>query len=485
MKSKNTLFKNTIYKSMLSFVNIVIPLIIGPYITRLLEPELYGIYNKNLSVFQMFLAFASFGIYNFGMREISKCKNDSKKVSRLFTNLFVFSLVSNILVLIVYLIYAFSNSSGISLSIYLIFILQFVGNIFYIEFVNEALENYKFITTKSILVKILYFILLILFVRKPDQILIYSLIVSFTVFLDHIISFVYAKSKISFDFSHIEIKKYLKPLLIVFVISNVDLLYSQLDKVMLGKYNSNISVTVYYIAYFIVSTLAAIPYSIINVSIPRLSYILKNESKEKYEEKLNNSISSLLFVIVPICLGVFVVAKEIIIIYSGEKYLNAIIPLMVASVIRIIISMESVMNNLVLFPNDQENQILKISFTGGILNLIMNYILVLFKILTPTTALITTGISELVIFIIYYYYGRVKLNINIKIFTKSNVLYLILGILFIPISFIIRKLNLGFMLTLILIILICSLMYFIVLYIKKDNNLCFILSKIKVKLKVG
>ena len=37
----------------------------------------------------------------------------------------------------------------------------------------------------------------------------------------------------------------------------------------------------------------------------------------------------------------------------------------------------------------------------------------------------------------------------------------------------------------ILIIITCMLLYFIVLYIKKDNNLMFILDKFKNKLKVG
>ena len=40
MAKKNTLFKNTIYKSILSIVNIVVPIIIGPYIRRVLDVEL-------------------------------------------------------------------------------------------------------------------------------------------------------------------------------------------------------------------------------------------------------------------------------------------------------------------------------------------------------------------------------------------------------------------------------------------------------------
>lgn len=485
MEKKNTLFKNTIYKSMLSLVNIVVPIIIGPYIMRLLDVELYGTYNRVYAEFQMFLAFASFGVYTFGVREISKIRNDKEKISKLFSNLFLISLISNILIILMYIAYSIFTSSGIATTIYLIMSIQIVANIFYVEFVNEALENYKFITTKSIIVKIIYFASILLFIRNKDDVILYAIIVSLTNFLNNIVSFIYAKSKIKFNFKDIEFKKYLKPLLAVLIITNLDLLYSQLDRVMLGKYVNDVAVTLYYVPYYVVSTLVAIPYSIINVSIPRLSYILKNEGKEKYIEKLNNSISSLMFVIVPMCLGIFVVAKEVIYIYAGDKYMAAVIPLMIACITRIFISLESVMNNLVMYPNDLENRILKVSLCCGLLNLTMNYILVYLKLLTPATALITTGFAEIIIVLCHYIYARKNMKLNIEIISKRNTIYFILGLLFIPISLIIRSLNLGFITTLTLIIMTCSIMYFIVLYIKKDNNLLFILDKLKRKLKVG
>ena len=485
MEKKNTLFKNTIYKSMLSMVNIVVPLVIGPYIMRLLDVDLYGLYNRVFADFQMFLAFASFGVYTLGVREISKIRNDKEKVSKLFTNLFVISFLSNMLVLIIYLIFSLITSTGLAKVLYLVMSIQIIANVFYVEFVNEALENYKFIAIKSIIVKIIYFLAILLAVRNPHDIVIYAVIVSLTNFLNNIISFIYAKHRISFDFSKIQIKKYIKPLIAVLVITNADLLYSQLDRVMLGRYVSGVSVTVYYTAYYLISTLSAIPYSIINVSIPRLSYLLKNEGKEIYEEKLNNSISSLIFIIVPMCLGVFVLSKEAIILYAGKKYLMAIVPLMIACITRIFISLESVMNNLVMYPNNREDRILKVSLTCGISNLIINYLLVLFKIFSPLTALATTGLVELTIFIIHYTYARKKMNIDVRVFSKKNMTYILLSLLFIPISLIIRSLKLNFYINIIVIVIICSLMYFIVLYIKKDNNLLFILDKFKGKLKVG
>lgn len=66
-------------------------------------------------------------------------------------------MVSNLLVLILYIIYSLIISTGMASTLYLVMTIQIFANIFYVEFVNEALENYKFITIKSIIVKIIYF----------------------------------------------------------------------------------------------------------------------------------------------------------------------------------------------------------------------------------------------------------------------------------------------------------------------------------------
>ena len=73
------------------------------------------------------------------------------------------------------------------------------------------------------------------------------------------------------------------------------------------------------------------------------------------------------------------------------------------------------------------------------------------------------------------------MNINVSVFSKRNIVYIILSLLFIPISLIIRCFKLNFYINMIVIMIVCMAMYFIVLYLKKDNNLMFILSKFKGK----
>lgn len=481
MKQKS-LFKNTVYKAILSLVNIVVPLIIGPYIVRVLDVNLYGMYNKVYSEFQIFLTFASFGIYTFGVREISKIRDDKEKVSKLFSNLFLLSLITNGLVLIIYILYSIFSSSGLTTIIYLIMTIQIVGNIFYIEFVNEALENYKFITIKSALIKILYLVALLILVKKPDDIIIYSTIICITVFLNNIVSFIYAKKRIKFNFSELKFKKYLKAMAFILIIENADMLYSQLDRVMLGRLVSDVSVSNYYISYYLVATVMSIPYAIINVSIPRLTYVIKNEGKKAYEQLLKKSFSSLLFIILPCCFGMFVLAQEIILLYAGDKYAYIYPILMVAALVRIIISIQSVFTNLVLYPNNEEKQILKFCLGFGIINVIFNVALVLLNIFTPFTAMLTTGISILLFVIAQYIYTKKKLQINLKVFEGSNKIYILLSVLFIPISLLIRLLNLPFIVNIIVTILVCASFYIGILYLRKDENLLLIIDKVFGKL---
>lgn len=481
MKQKS-LIKNTIFKAILSLFNIAIPLIVGPYIVRLLDVKLYGIYNSVFSEFQLFLTFASFGIYTFGVREISKIRDDDKAVSKLFTNLFVITVITNLIVLGIYIAYSCFVSTGITRSIYLVMVIQIIGNIFYIEFTNEALENYKFITIKTAIVKIFYLIALFVFVKKADDIIIYSIIISLTVFANNIVSFIYVKRRIKFDFSELKFKKHLISMFYILIITNVELLYGQLDRVMLGKYINGVQVTSYYIPYFIVSTLAAIPYSLIMVSIPRLSYMVKNTSKHEYTQMLNKIISSLLFMIIPMCFGVFVLSKEIILLYAGNKYAEIYPALMIASMARIITTLESVMTHLVMYPNGKERKVAVFCCMYGILNLLSNGALIYSGIFEYKTAMLTTAIADMLFTITELIYARHSLNIKIKIITKATIKYLILSVMFIPVAFIIKSVNMNLPAHTILVVLSCAMLYTSGLMIFHDENLIECLKKIKMKI---
>ena len=109
---EKSLARNGIYKALLNIFNLVVPLLVGPYVTGLLNEELYGIYNRVYTEYSIFLALASFGIYNYGVREISRVRNDPVATNKLFTSLFLICIVSNGAAMLVYVAYNFWRSNS-------------------------------------------------------------------------------------------------------------------------------------------------------------------------------------------------------------------------------------------------------------------------------------------------------------------------------------------------------------------------------------
>ena len=158
MKTKtvsNSITKNAVLKVILNIFNVIIPIITGPYLARTLDVELYGIYNKSLSFVGFLLPFAGFGIYNYGIREISRLKEDKKKLSSLFTILFWVGCISSFVVLVFYLVYLNLATNISYKTVYYAMAIQIMASMFNVEYMNEAYENYSFIVYKTLVVRVL------------------------------------------------------------------------------------------------------------------------------------------------------------------------------------------------------------------------------------------------------------------------------------------------------------------------------------------
>lgn len=96
---QKSLVSNIFYKILLNTFNIILPILVGPYAYRTLGVDSMGTVNFSETIFNYFFIFAVFGVYQYGLREISLVKNDKKKVSQLFTNLYVINFTTSILAL--------------------------------------------------------------------------------------------------------------------------------------------------------------------------------------------------------------------------------------------------------------------------------------------------------------------------------------------------------------------------------------------------
>ena len=83
LKTNNTIFANFTYLGILQFVRIIIPLIILPYLIRILGIEKYGIVIFAQTVVFYFMVVVNFGFEMSATKQVSINRNDKLKLSEL------------------------------------------------------------------------------------------------------------------------------------------------------------------------------------------------------------------------------------------------------------------------------------------------------------------------------------------------------------------------------------------------------------------
>ena len=87
--------KNAVFKSILNIFNIILPIIVTPVITRTFSENQFSYITQSETFNTILMAFAGFGVYQYGLREISKVRDDKKKLSQTFTNHLILSGIKN------------------------------------------------------------------------------------------------------------------------------------------------------------------------------------------------------------------------------------------------------------------------------------------------------------------------------------------------------------------------------------------------------
>lgn len=473
-----SIFRNTLYKLFLSTFNIIVPVLVGPYINALLDKSEYGVYNKALSIVTFFLIFASFGIYNLGVREISKVREDKKKLSSMFTNLFVFGIITNLVVSLIYILYAlFVVESGNQI-IFIVMVIQILFNTFMVEWVNEAVENFGFITKKTVIIRIISTVLLFLVVTRPEHTFIYALLTSVTIAVNNFVGFLYVKRKIQFDFSDIKLTRYLKPLTLQLIIANVSILFTLFDRLMLGWFVSNDAVTEYTLPCNLVNMVALTMMLLITVSIPRLNYYISQGMKKEYLSLLNQSTRGYFLLIFPSCIGLFCLGYEVTMLYASEKWIAAA-PVMQMFALRFIFtSIVTIYSNQVLFIFKKEKRLVQMLAIGGAINVIFKFILLFAGYLTPTLAIAATGLAEIIMLMIMRWYIKYRLKLEYDVLQMKNFKYLLLSLPFILIVYAVKLLGFGVIITSAISVAICCAYYFGILLLTKDQMLKYFAGKL-------
>ena len=475
-----SLLNNIIAKGILNVFNIIIPLLIVPYIYRVFNPVIIGEIEYAMTLYTYFSLLGLLGIYNYGLRELSKnrviCSEKNKPI---FINLFYIGTCSNILSFIIYniTIYFICNDH-ISYQISFILGFNLLAQIFYTEWVNEAYEEFKFITVKTVIIRVVSLIFIFLLVKNESDYNIYVVITVAVLLLNNIVSFIYVGKLIHvklIDFTcKIKWRKYLPPLLLILILNNTNILYTMVDKTFLGIYSTSESVAYYSVGQKITEIIKALILPVVLVTLPRLSAYLSMD-KELYQKNLILLMKTMLLIVIPTSVGIILLSEDIINVFAGSQYIESLSSFRIFSVRLILMSIEFIIYNQIIFLHKKEKMLVIFNLICGGLNVFTDYTLK--SILTPSIAITTTLLCEILFELLCISYIYKYLKINTGLFYKSNLKYIFFSLSFIPIIFFIKSHIDNAYAVFILSILLCCGIYCMLLYISKDYMFKLILNK--------
>ena len=372
--------KNIIMSTLLTVSNCVFPLLTYSYVARVLGPIGTGKVAFVTSVLQYFGYIATLGIPAYGLRECAKVRNDKEKLSGLVYELFVINLCATIVAYILLFIgvafypkfyeyrYLFAVQS-------ITIILTSIG----FEWLYQSLEEYEYITKRSLLFKTISVALTFLLIRNSEDYLWYGFVTVFASAANYICNFLNVRKYISFKGQVSEkhdFKKHLKPIFVLFSASVMITIYSNFDVVMIGILDSEKAVGLYNAALKIKNLVLALSTAVTSVLIPRITFYIKNKKESKVVTLLEKSLRITLVLAIPLSIFIMFNVKPLLLFFCGREYLDASNTLVILSVCIIVLCITNIFGNQILIPHENENRYSQSIFVGLWINLILNFLLI-------------------------------------------------------------------------------------------------------------
>ena len=394
--------------------SILLPMISYPYISRVLGPVSLGKVDFAASIVNYFAIIAGLGIPSYGIICCSRIRNDKKELKKTVAELLTINFtLTFVAYLVLFIVIAIVPAFQIKQKEILIYSITLFCTTLGIDWLYSALEEFKYITIRSIVFKVVSVALIFLLVKNPNDYIAYECILIFSTVGSNVLNFIHARSLIDFrELKIIDLKKHFTPILMFATASIASTINANTDTVMLGLLKDDYEVGLYSFSVKFKNLLVNVNNAALTVIVPRLSYFFWQHDKKRYDVLLKKATDSVMAIAcgIPICFCVF--ANETIEIIGGNNYLDATGTMIVLNLCVIVLGATWIMGVGVLQTSGRQNLYAKTLWFATIVNIGVNMLLI--PHLGAMGAAIATLITEIFNAGMFYYYSKDILHGNIR-----------------------------------------------------------------------
>ena len=318
--AKRNLLENFLSLGALQIISYVIPLITLPYQTRVLGVEKFGLVYFAYAFMAYFMVLTDYGFNLSATREIAVNRHNKNNISNIFSSVTCIKML--LLILSYFILLVVSILVPKIHENWLVFQLSFlmvIGNAIYPVWFFQGMESMKYITFLNILSKIIFLVLLFVFVKQQSDYMFVPLLNSLGFIVSGIIGMYFAIKHLGAKFyipSFHSIKKQFK-YSSEFFLSRVSLtLFTNTNSFCLGLISSNIMVGYYVAAEKIYAAVSGLVGPLTTALYP---FVSKNKDINLFKKIFvaTNIINTC------ICFFVYTFAPQIITIFYGAEMLKA------------------------------------------------------------------------------------------------------------------------------------------------------------------
>lgn len=417
-------FKNFLYNAGYQILIIIVPIIVSPYVSRIIGPVGIGTYSYTYAITSIFGIFANLGVLKYGNREISKYRDDRFKRSQIFAELMAIKLLVAVIVFVAY----FSCVQLFLTEYRTVFLLQtplILSYVLDVTWVFWGMQEFRITTMINSILKLLSVFFVFVFVKDAGDTGRYIFMLAIMTMSAQAVMWFFLPKYIEIKFSFRYLfNKHWRNMLLLFLPVLATYLYITMDKIMLGGTAGLEEAGYYENVQSISMTLIHVLTALGDVIMPQMT-LLYAQRKEKEAEKLfYGSFHLITFLAFGIMYGLIGVARVFVPWFYGESFspsaplLQMIAPLIVLS------GYSDLIRNVFLIPKYKDREYVLALVCGAVVNFLVNFALI--PKMGSGGAIIGTLSAESSVLVIQGIF--IRKNLKVSVYLGKSLIYGILGL---------------------------------------------------------
>ena len=411
---------NLLYSVLLTLSTYLVPLIVFPYISRVLGVEGIGIVDTVDNLMDYCVLFSMMGLSSVGVREIAKSKDNPAALSQTFTDLFALNFCSTVIIAVMFLTAVWMSPRLQSFGMLIpIGMMKLIANLFWIEWLYTGLEQFRYITIRSVLLRVLFIIGVFLLVKsQTDTATYYTLFVGITVG-NGLCNWLHKRTYLHWNIRKANIRHYMVPFFMLGLFAMLSAVYTKLSLPVLNFLSNDQEAGNYATAVRLYQVIIALISTLTGVMIPRMSVLLKERRYDMVRYYTDNSFKLLFLAAFPLIIFIEIFAYDIVHVFAGSQFDGAVLPMRIVMLQLLVCGAEKIVVLQLLIPLRKDRTIIVAGIAGVTTWCVLTALLVP-TLLSVGTSLIWIAVELVVLLIANHEVSRtLGISLPLRLLLRS------------------------------------------------------------------